>query len=116
MSERIGRGRVVAGGERHASGRFAAVLDVQDLLRLMDVSETALIVYLIHPNVTMMAPIYDRITGLACEHGDFQSHVAIVARELGVPCLVQTTLERDVQALEGRTVRIDPSGALELED
>lgn len=114
MSE-IGRGRLVAGGSQQVRGRFTAVLEVDALLGLLDSDDGELIIYLSRPNVTMIAPLYERLVGIVCEHGNETSHVAIVARELSLPCVVQAHLEHDIEELEGRWVLIDEEGTLRLQ-
>lgn len=105
MSE-IARGTAVSGGERSAGGRLVAIGDAQDLLAEME-RDGPIVVYLEAPNVTMMAPIFDRVAALVCERGDSQAHVAIVARELGIPCLVQCSLAERLAELEGTEVTVD---------
>jgi len=99
-------GTAVSGGERSAHGRLVAIRDANDLLAEMD-RDGEIVVYLEAPNVTMMAPIFDRVAALVCERGDAQAHVAIVARELGIPCLVQCPLADKVAELEGTEVTVD---------
>lgn len=105
MSERVD-GTAVSGGERAAAGRLVAIAGAEDLLAEMD-RDGDIVVYLEAPNVTMMAPIFDRVVALVCEHGDSQAHVAIVARELGIPCLVQCPLGAKLGGLAGADVTVD---------
>lgn len=117
MSERVGGGRMVSGGSEPAHGRFVALLDVGDLLRVIDAGEDSLIAYLEHPNVTMMATIESRLNAIVCANGDEQAHVAIIARELGLPCVVQLQLDgSELERLEGHRVTLDPDGSLVLDD
>lgn len=116
MAERVGSGRMVSGGAEPAVGRFAALLDVESLMRAMDGGPEPLVAFLAHPNVTMMAPIHNRLAAIVCESGDESAHVAIVARELGLPCAVQFQLDRKLEDLELLSVRLDPDGSLLLED
>jgi hypothetical protein len=117
MSEPIGSGTMVSGGGEPAVGTFVALLDVDGLMRVMDGDLTELVAYLEHPNVTMMAPIQSRLAAIVCANGDEQAHVAIVSRELGLPCVVQLTLDRaDPAELDGLRVRLEPDGSLHRED
>lgn len=116
MAERVGAGRTVSGGAEAVEGRFIALLDLDGLKRAIDLEGDRLIVFLAHPNVTMIAPVYGRLAGIVCESGDEAAHVAIVARELSMPCAVQVCLERDLADLEGRLVRLEPGGELLLVD
>lgn len=112
MAERVGSGTLVSSSGEAATGTFAHLVDVSDLLRVMDGGEERLVVYIEHPNVTMMAPIHDRLAAILCASGDDQAHVAIVARELGLPCAVRTTLTRAPAELDGQPVRVEPDGSV----
>jgi phosphohistidine swiveling domain-containing protein len=120
VDEILGKGEMVSGGGATASpavGRFVALLNVHDLLAVMELDDGAsLIGYLEHPNVTMIAPIFDRLSGILCANGDEAAHVAIVARELGLPCAVQVVLDRDTSTLSGRNVSIRGDGVVFLLD
>lgn len=106
---------MVSGDGQPAKGRFVSLVEVTDLLRIMDSGEEALVAYLEHPNVTMMAPIHDRLVAILCASGDEQAHVAIVARELGLPCAVQIALSRSPAELDGQVVRVQPDGVVVLD-
>lgn len=112
MAEPIGSGTMVSGGGEPTVGTFVALLDVDGLMKVMDGDMTDLVAYLEHPNVTMMAPIQTRLAAIVCANGDEQAHVAIVSRELGLPCAVQLSVGEDPSALDGTTVRLDPDGTL----
>jgi pyruvate,water dikinase len=115
MADAFGAGTIVSGGTRAVRGRFVSLVEVADLLRVMEEDGQQLVAFLEHPNVTMMAPIHERLTAIVCESGDEQAHVAIVARELGIPCVVRAELSRPRADLEGRWVRLDTDGTLHLE-
>lgn len=116
MADRVGKGRMVAGGSRPARGRFIALLDVDSLMAAMDSGEEQLVAYLEAPNVTMMAPIQSRLAAIVCASGDESAHVAIVSRELELPCAVQVELERPPAELEGSPVTLWPDGTISLDD
>jgi phosphoenolpyruvate synthase/pyruvate phosphate dikinase len=109
----IGRGTMVGGGAG-AEGTFETLLEVDDLLTLMGSERTGIVAFLEHPNVTMVGPLYDLLAAIVCKHGDASAHVAIVARELAIPCLVRTTLDRDPLELRGQKVRLETGGELFL--
>jgi signal transduction protein with GAF and PtsI domain len=106
---------MVSGGGEPTVGTFVAILDVEGLMRAMDGGGTDLVAYLEHPNVTMMAPIQSRLAAIVCANGDEQAHVAIVSRELGLPCVVQLTLAAAPTSLDGAKVRLTPDGTLHRE-
>jgi hypothetical protein len=107
---------MVGGGDKDAEGAFETLFEVEDLLELMGSGRTNLVAYLEHPNVTMVGPLYDSLAAIVCRHGDDSAHVAIIARDLGIPCAVQAKLDRDPAELRGCTVRLDTSGELFLVD
>jgi signal transduction protein with GAF and PtsI domain len=115
MAEQLGSGTMVSGGGEPTVGTFVAILDVEGLMRAMDGGGSDLVAYLEHPNVTMMAPIQSRLAAIVCANGDEQAHVAIVSRELGLPCVVQLTLAADPKSLDGARVRLAPDGTLHRE-
>lgn len=112
MPEQVGAGRMVAGGSEPVSGRFIALLDVDSLMSAMDGGDDRLIAYLEAPNVTMMAPIQARLAGIACASGDESAHVAIVSRELELPCAVKVDLDVSLEELAGEQVTLWPDGRL----
>jgi phosphohistidine swiveling domain-containing protein len=116
VAERAGAGQVVSGGDQAAVGRFAALLRVEDLIAELDGPVERLVAFLAHPNVTMIAPLQPRLAAIVCETGDESAHVAIVSRELGLPCVVQFELALPLDVLEGREVTLRPDGTLVLED
>jgi phosphoenolpyruvate-protein kinase (PTS system EI component) len=108
---------MVSGGSEPTVGTFVALLDVEGLMKVMDGGDDDLIAYLEHPNVTMMAPIQSRLAAIVCANGDEQAHVAIVSRELGLPCAVQLDLGVARAAdLDGQRVRLEPDGSLHRVD
>jgi hypothetical protein len=109
-------GVLVGGGHDDAEGGFETLFEVDDLLELMGSGRTDIVAYLEHPNVTMVGPLYDSLAAIVCRHGDDSAHVAIVARDLGIPCAVQATLDRDPAELRGCRVRLDTEGQLFLVD
>lgn len=111
-SEVLGSGRLVAGGGKTVSGRFVALLEMEDLLDVMDDGDDDLVAYLAAPNVTMIAPVQDRLVAILCATGDELAHVAIVSRELQIPCAVQSKLSQPIEQLRGLNVALQGSGEL----
>lgn len=76
-----------------------------DVITLLD-SDLSEVIVLIHSSGTsMLAPIFADLNGVVCTTGGEGSHVAIIAREFGVPCLVAAQF-MDSDAL-GKRVRIE---------
>jgi phosphohistidine swiveling domain-containing protein len=55
---------------------------------------------------TLTAPILDRFAGLLCAGGTVRSHLGILARELGIPCLMNVRL---AGVAEGDRIEIETS-------
>ena len=58
---------------------------------------------------TMTAPILPDFTGVLCLAGSVRSHLAIIAREFGVPALMGVRLSRPLQ--QGERIRVSYSAA-----
>jgi len=109
---RIGRGNRTSGGA--CSGVLRRVESVSDVLRLLkeDVSGTILLTPT--ASATIMTPLFPRIRGVVCTTGGATSHVAIVAREFNLTCVMGVRFEFDGDP-DGRPVRIDADGGIYLE-
>ncbi len=110
---KIGEGEPTSG--QGAVGVLRKVETLEDVLRLMETDLSETIVFTPSASVTAITPILPKIRGLICASGGFTSHLAIVAREFDLPCLMGSHLE-DVDALEGRRVRFTAQGEIFLEE
>lgn len=116
MRQIVGSGRLVSGGGAEGSGgRFVALIGVEDLMKAMDDGDDQLIAYVESPNVTMIAPVSHRLAGIVCVTGDELAHIAIVARELGVPCVVEAELKTPAVELNGSLAWITKDGSIDAE-
>jgi signal transduction protein with GAF and PtsI domain len=117
MRETVGSGRLVSAGEQteDGGGRLVALVGVEDLMAARDDGDDDLVAYVESPNVTMIAPVSQRLVGIICLTGDELAHIAIVARELGVPCLVESQLAEPVEELRGARVWISRDGTITAE-
>jgi phosphohistidine swiveling domain-containing protein len=114
---RIGRGEAVSfpqGGS--VEGRLVVARELPEVLELLSTidnpaSET--ILWISTPIVTLVAPVMERLKGVICPSGGATSHVAIVARELGMACVTQLHVE-DIDALSGRRLRLRRDGSVWL--
>lgn len=94
-----------------AEGLVFEVSTPEDLLSLMDLEEPNVIILIHTAGASMLAPLFSDLTGIICTTGGLGSHVAILSREFGVPCVVSAELHAGVA---GRQVRLQPSGDIEL--
>jgi len=79
-----------------------------DVLDLLDLGAEGAIVVVRDAGATFLAPLYHDLTGVICTAGTIRSHIGIVTREFGVPCVMGcgfTTMPD-----QGATVELDCSG------
>jgi signal transduction protein with GAF and PtsI domain len=79
-----------------------------DVLDLLGDAPKDLIVLMHTAGATTLSPLFGDIAGIVCTTGTEGSHVAILSRDFGIPCIVGTELT-DAD-LDGRRVRMEPSG------
>jgi phosphohistidine swiveling domain-containing protein len=94
-----------------AEGLVFEVSTPEDLLSLMELEESNVIILIHTAGASMLAPLFSDLTGIICTTGGLGSHVAILSREFGVPCLVNAELDAGIA---GRRVRLQPTGDIEL--
>jgi phosphohistidine swiveling domain-containing protein len=108
----IGSGKTVSGsggeGVLHVANDTAQVLA---LLRYEHLDEVILLTD--SASATAVVPLLAKVGGVVCRSGGMTSHLAIVAREFGLPCLMGAELGED-ESLEGARVRIDAHGTISL--
>ena len=112
MSEILGRGTTVSGGEVEGVLRTAnEIAEVLALLKLDDLDQAIIVTD--SPSATAVVPLLPRIKGVICRSGGLTSHLVIVCREFELPCLVAAELPLGAD-IEGRRARILADGAIEL--
>lgn len=110
MATTVGRGLVVSGSGCEGIGRRAhAVEDVFALLKDPALSESILLVE--SPSATAIVPLLARVRGIVCTSGGMTSHLAIVAREFGLPCVMAAGID-DLAALEGERITMSAEGEI----
>jgi phosphohistidine swiveling domain-containing protein len=110
---KIGEGEPASG--QGAAGILRKAETLEDVLKLIDTDLSDTIVFTTSASVTAITPILPKIRGLICTSGGFTSHLAIVAREFDLPCLMGSSIN-DVDSLEGRRIRFTDQGEIFLED
>ncbi len=108
---KIGHGEITSG--KGCTGVLRSVQSIQDVLELMqkDLSET--IVFTTSASATTLTPIFPKIKGIICTAGGPTSHLAIVAREFGLPCVMGSEIHYDGQ-LDGQRVSFNDEGEIFL--
>jgi len=105
----VGRGLVVSGSGCTGVGRAAnEVAEVFALLKDPQLAETILLVE--SPAATAVVPLLSKVKGIVSSGGGMTSHLAIVSREFGLPCLMAA--EVDLAALDGRSITISHEGEI----
>jgi phosphohistidine swiveling domain-containing protein len=106
---KIGQGNVTSGGD--CQGVLRVVESVEDVLGLMkeDISE----VILLTPtaSATIMTPLFPRIKGVVCSTGGATSHVAIVAREFDLSCIMGVQFDYEGE-LDGCVISMNAEGEI----
>jgi phosphoenolpyruvate synthase/pyruvate phosphate dikinase len=112
MADDVLLARGIVASEGTATGTLREATSVAHVVALMgeDLSET--IIWTEHASVTSIVPILPHVRGIVCRGGGVTSHIAIVARQLGLPCLVAADFAQDSATLTGQRVSIEPGGML----
>lgn len=108
----IGRGEVASAG--NVEGVLARANDVKQVFGLMkreDLDEVILLTE--SASATAVVPLLAKVRGIVCRSGGQTSHLAIVSREFGLPCIVGAQLD-DSEAVEGVRVALGMDGSIQL--
>lgn len=112
--EPLGRGTLVSGGSVRGVGR--RVTSVDDVVRLLgdaDLAETILVTA--SASATTMMPLLPDVAGVVCTEGGPTSHLAIVARDFGITCVVGASLLR-LDDADGKSIEILGDGVVMVDD
>ena len=106
---RLGQGMVVSGGT--VEGLLCRADDVQQVFGLMKRSDLDEVILLTsQASATAVVPLLAKVRGVVSESGGMTSHLAIVAREFNLPCILGA--EFDEPELEGRRVVLQEDGVI----
>jgi phosphohistidine swiveling domain-containing protein len=109
----VGRGLVVSGSGCTGVARQAnEVQQVFALLKDPRLEETILLVE--SAAATAIVPLLSKVRGIVCSGGGMTSHLAIVSREFGLPCVMAADID-DPASLEGRTITVSAAGEIVCE-
>lgn len=106
-----GKGQSVS-GDTPVTGTVVQVRTTEDVLALLEDAPDDMVVLMHTSGGTILSPLFADIRGVLCTVGSKGSHVAILSREFGVPCIVAAELS--VPDLAGRTVRLQPNGEIHV--
>lgn len=105
----IGQGNLTSGGD--CRGTLRVVEDVADVLRLMREDLADVILFTQSASVTAVAPLFPKIKGVICTQGGATSHLAIVAREFDLSCVMGSQIEYEGE-LEGSSISFNQEGEI----
>ena len=106
---KVGEGLVASRRRTVITGKLRIIHSVEDILALKQEADNSLILLVSVAGIAGLTPILPRIAGIICTSGGINSHVAIISREFGIPCLVSATIDQS-RIMNGNTI------ALVLED
>jgi len=103
----IGRGQKVFDAAP-VTGVVRVMESSDDVLAVMDTTAEGVVALVRDAGATFLAPLYHELAGVICTAGTLRSHIGIVTREFGVPCVMACELSRDLR--DGEEVTLDCSG------
>jgi signal transduction protein with GAF and PtsI domain len=110
QSRFAGRGLALWKGAS-AEGVVFDVSTPDDVMALIDIGLHDVILMIHTAAASMLAPLFSDLTGIICTTGDAGTDIAILSRQFGVPCLLNTQL---LDEIAGRRVRIDATGEVHI--
>lgn len=111
---KVASGTIASPGE--ATGVLRHVTSVERVLELMETDLTNTILSTEHASVTSIVPILPHVRAVICQGGGPTSHIAIVSRQFGLPCVVGADFDVDAGQLDGRQLTISADGVVWLHD
>ena len=104
------KGELVSG--TGCTGIIRRVNTVADVMQLLgDPDLESVILFTESPSATAVVPLLAKARGVVCQSGGMTSHLAIVSREFGLPCVMGAECA-DPGALDGQAVTVTPEGAI----
>ncbi len=109
---KIGKGMLTSGGD--CEGTLRQVQTIQDVLKLMKGDLSDVILFMNTASATTATPLFAKIKGVICTAGGATSHLAIVAREFDLPCVMASEMNPE-ENLDGRKVVFNREGEIFLD-
>ncbi len=105
--EKIGEG-LSCSSKAEAIGELTYIKTVEDVIDLFDCA-TGKIVICEQAGTTTLGPILSDVSGVLCTTGSAGSHLAIVSREFGLPCIMNVRFSggRELSSLQGKKCKIN---------
>lgn len=104
--EKIGEG-LSCSSKSEATGEFIYIKTVEDVIDLFD-SAKGKICIVDEAGTTTLSPILSELSAVLCTTGSAGSHLAIVSREFGLPCIMSCKFNniKTLSELDGKKGKI----------
>ena len=107
--EKIGEG-LSCSTKTDVSGEAVYVKTIEDVIRLFDCAAGKICI-VDDAGITTLSPILSDLIGTICTTGGPGSHLAIISREYGIPCIMAVKLKvNDPAILNGKIVVVKHDG------
>lgn len=105
----IGEG-LSCSSKNNVRGELVYVKTIEDVIQLFD-SAIGKICLVDDAGITTLGPILSELIGIICTTGGAGSHLAIISREFGLPCIMGAKLYvKDTSNIIGKQVEIKHNG------
>lgn len=92
------------------TGELVYIKTIEDVIKLFD-KASGKICIVDDAGITTLSPILSELSGAVCTKGSAGSHLAIISREFGLPCIMATEiLTEDLVSLNGKMAKIVHDG------
>ena len=103
--EKIGEG-LSCSSKSEVTGELVYIETIEDVINLFD-KASGKICIVEDAGITTLSPILSDLAGTICTKGSAGSHLAIVSREFGLPCIMSTKfLIENIASLDGKPAKI----------
>jgi len=103
--EKIGEGLSCA-SKAEVTGNLVYIQTIEDVISLFD-NASGKICIVEDAGITTLSPIISDLSGTICTTGSAGSHLAIISREFGLPCVMATKFSTEnIASLNGRMSKI----------
>jgi len=107
--EKIGEG-LSCSSKLEITGELVYITTIEDVIDLFD-KATSKICLVDDAGITTLGPILSDLAATICTTGGPGSHLAIISREFGLPCIMGAKMHtNDLSSLNNRKVKITHDG------
>lgn len=107
--EKIGEG-LSCSTKKEITGELVYIKTIEDVINLFD-KAAGKICIVEDAGITTLSPILSELTGTVCTTGGPGSHLAIVSREFGLPCIMGLKAgNKKLSQLNGKKAKIVHNG------